>query len=433
MTYLGLPLFRALRPEHRRTREGIDAFRDARIREIVANAYRNVPFYRSLFDRHGIVPADIRCAADLAIVPVTTRREIQEASFSDRLSREVKPSGLIEHKTTGSTGQCLVVSRTWPEEQILNLFRWRATRAYGLRATDVIANPRIRVPTHPANNQIPRRIANALRFYRKTIVDLRSTRDDVGTLLDLHPEAITGWPTVLAEMAPRWAELNRTKLRRNRLRFVISGGEVCTPMARDAIEAGFGAPVRDMYGAHEFNSVAWQCPATSEYHLSDETVYAEVIREGRHAKPGEEGEIVVTALHSFAMPFIRYKLGDIVTQGSAMCACGRPFSTIRTIRGRTADYLDLPNGGRVHPQDIARDSYIVARWIKQLQVVQETADRVRLHVVPMRSPTADEITAVTAAVTDLLGPHVSFEVVLVPSIETAQDAKFRVYRSNIPT
>ena len=428
-----VPLYRVLRPQNQNTRESIDAFRDARIRKVVGCAYQNVPFYRSLFDRHGILPGDIRGAADLALVPVTTRRDIQEASFADRLSKEVEASKLIERKTTGSTGRCLVVTRTWAEEQILNLFRRRATRAYGLRVTDVIANPRIRVPTHPRDNQIPRRIADALHVYRKVIVDLRSTPDYVETIHDLHPAVILAWPTLLAEMAPRWADLNRAKPGRNELRFILAGGEVCTPMARDVIERGFDAPVRDMYGAHEFNSIAWQCPVTGEYHLSDETIYAEVIRDGRRAEPGETGEIVVTALHSFAMPFIRYKLGDIVRQGSGGCSCGSPLSTIREIRGRTADYLTLPNGGKVHPQDIARDAYLAALWIGQLQVVQEAANRIRLDVVPTRNPTAEELAAVKPAVADLLGPHVSFEVLLVSSIDTAQDRKFRVYRSNLLT
>lgn len=426
-----VPVYRALRPQHRRTRESIDEFRDARIRKMIAHSYRNVPFYRSLFDRHGIVPADIRGAADLVRIPITTRREIQDASLTDRLAKGVDPSRLIERSTTGSTGKCLVIRRTWSEEQVLNFFRWRTVRAYGLRLADVIANPRIKVPTHPRDNQIPRRIANALHVYRKVIVDLRFTTDDVGALHDLHPEVILGWPTILAEMAPRWAELNRAKPSRNMVRFVISGGEVLTPAARDQITSGFRAPVRDMYGAHEFSIVASQCPATDEYHLSDETLYAEVIRDDRRVGAGESGEVVVTGLHSFAMPFIRYKLGDVVIQGSPACACGSPFATIRSIRGRAADYLTLPHGGMVHPQDIARDSYRAAPWIKQLQVVQESVDRIRLDVVPLRDPSPDEVAAIRPAVAGLFGRDVSFDVSIVPSIETAQDSKFRVYKSNV--
>ena len=425
------PVYRALRPQHRRTRESIETFRDARLRKVVAHAWEKVPFYRALFERSGIHPSDIRGASDMHRIPVTLRSHIQDASMADRLSRGIDASRLLERKTTGSTGQCLVVKRTWMEEQVLNFFRWRAIRAYGLVRADVIGVPRVRVPKDPNDIQIPRRIADALHFYRKSIVDLRSTTDDVGRLHSLHPEVIMGWPTVLSEMAPRWAELNMVNPARDRVRFVITGGEVLTPSARDQIEAGFGAPVRDMYGAHEFSLVAWQCAHTGNYHLSDETIHAQVIRDGREAEPGETGELIVTALHSLAMPFIRYKLGDAVIQGERACSCGSPFSTIRGIKGRVADYLKLPNGRLVHPQDVARESYHAALWIRQLQVVQDELDKFRLLVVPARQPAADEQSALTSAMVEFLGQGVTFDVVLVESIARPDESKFQVYRSAV--
>ena len=425
------PLYRALRPQHKRTRAEIDAFRDSRIRTMIAHAYRSVPFYRSLFDRNGILPTDIRGAADLVHIPITTRSQIQEASLSDRVANGIDRTSLLEFRTTGSTGQCLVVARRWREQKLLSLFAVRAMRSYGLRPRDVIGVPRIKLPTHPRDNQIPRRIADTLGFYTRVIVDPREGVDQVNALFDLQSEVVQGWPTILSEIAPKWRELRMRDAGRRGLRFVLTGGETMTSAARAQITQGFDAPVHDLYGAHETSLVAWQCAATGDYHLSDETICAEVIRDGRHAAPGESGEMVVTALHSFAMPFIRYKLGDMVVQGSPACTCGSPFSTIRAIQGRTADFLSLPNGRVVHPQDIARDSYRAAHWIKQVQVVQQATDRLELHVVPLREPSAGEVAAIRPAIEGLLGPGVSFDVVTVPSIERRMDSKFTVYRSNV--
>ena len=425
------PLYRALRPQHKRSRSKIDAFRDSRIRKMIVHAYQSVPFYRSVFDRNGILPTDIRGAADLVHVPITTRSQIQEASLSDRVATGTNPASLLEFRTTGSTGRCLVVARTWSEQKLLSLFAVRAMRSYGLRPTDVIGIPRIKLPPHPRDNQIPRRIADTLGFYRRVIVDPRGGVDQVNALFNLRSEVVQGWPTILSEIAPRWRELRRLEGEGRRLRFVLTGGETRTPAARDQIARGFDAPVHDLYGAHESSLVAWQCAATGDYHLSDETICAEVIRDGRHALPGESGEMVITMLHSFAMPFIRYKLGDMVIQGSPACTCGSPFSTIRAIQGRTADFLSLPNGRVVHPQDIARDSYRAAHWIKQLQVVQQAVDRFELHVVPLREPSAGEVAAIRPAIEGLIGLGVSFDVVTVDSIERRMDSKFRVYRSNL--
>ena len=424
------PVYRALRPQHKRTRESIESFRDARVRKMVRHAYANVPYYRSLFDEHCVRPSQIRGADDLHLIPVSTRSMIQEASIKDRLARGVNEPRLLVRKTTGSTGQCLVVKRTWAEEQVLNFFRWRAIRAYGLRRTDVIGVPRVRVPKDPNDIQLPRKLADAVRFYRKAIVDLRSTTDDVGKLHSMRSQVIMGWPTVLSEMAPRWATLRETSGESNPVRFVITGGEVLTPAARAQIESGFDAPVRDMYGAHEFSLVAWQCAVTGLYHLSDETHYAEVLREGVHAAPGESGELIVTGLHSFAMPFIRYKLGDVVVQGDGPCTCGSPFTTIAQVKGRAADFLMLPNGKRVHPQDLARESFFAAPWIRQLQVVQEEIGRFRLLVVPQRPPSDEEVAAIRPALVDFIG-DVRFEVTLVDRIDRDNDSKFRVYRSEV--
>jgi phenylacetate-coenzyme A ligase PaaK-like adenylate-forming protein len=69
-------------------------------------------------------------------------------------------------------------------------------------------------------------------------------------------------------------------------------------------------------------------------HTCDEAALVEVVHDGRPAADGEQGDVVATALHSYAMPFIRYRLGDIVTRGEQSCACGLPFATIGTIQGR---------------------------------------------------------------------------------------------------
>jgi len=424
-----LSVYRALRPQDARTRKDIDEFRDRHLRKVVRHAYRNVPFYRRLFDEHGVRVDQIQGAPDLNRLPVTRRLDIQAAAMPDRLARGVNPSRLIVRRTTGSSGQCLELMRTWPEEQVLNLMRWRALRSYGLKRRDIIAVPRVPVGKHPRDYQLPRRLADAMGFYRKALIDLTTIDDASRILIEREPEVIMGWPTILADLAPRWNALRRPATRGPK--FLITGGEVLSPHARERIAEGFGAPVRDMMGAHEFSLLAWECPASHGYHLSDETIFAEVIVDGRAAEPGEQGELVVTGLHSFAMPFIRYNLGDIVVKGSPQCECGSPFSTIRSIRGRTGEYFNLPAGRRVHPQDIVRMSFIAATWIRNLQVVQLDHARLELHVVPVRQPTQEEIERINIAVAKVLYGVATLEVVIVPEIPVSYDTKFRVHRSMV--
>ena len=420
-------VYRALRPLNARTRADLDEFRDRKIRKLVRHAYENVPLYRKLFDERGISVGDISSAADLAPLPVTSRTDVQLAEIKDRLARGVDPDKLIVRKTTGSSGQCLTVMRTWNEEQVLNLLRWRAIRAYGLKLSDVIAVPRVPIGRHRRDYPLPRRIADAIGFYRKDLLDLTTIEDASRILIERDPEVIMGWPTILGDLAPKWSAMRTPSIRGPK--FLISGGEMLSAHARQRITEGFDAPVYDMMGAHEFSLLAWECPVTGHYHFSDETIYAEVLVDGRPAKPGEEGELVVTGLHSMAMPFIRYNLGDIVMQGSEQCECGSPFSTMRSVQGRIGEYFNLANGRRVHPQDIVRMSFIAASWIRNLQVVQTDLIHLELHVVPVRPPTANEIKAIETAVKKVLWGVATLTVVIVPEIPTSYDTKFRLHRS----
>ncbi len=426
-----LSAYRALRPLNARTREDIAEFRDRRFRKLVRHAYKNVPYYKKLFDNYGVDPSTIRTAEDLARIPVSSRTDIQLTPIRERIARGVDPGKLIVRKTTGSSGQCLEVMRTWTEEQKLNLMRWRAIRGYGLKRADVIAVPRIPIGRHHRDYALPRRMADAIGFYRKQLIDLSTIEDASRILILRDPEVIMGWPTILGDLAPKWKAMRTPGICGPK--FLISGGEMLAPHVKKRITENFKAPVYDMMGAHEFSLLAWECPMTGHYHFSDETIVAQVVVDGRIAQPGEQGELVVTGLHSMAMPFIRYNLGDIVVQGSSQCECGSPFSTMQSIQGRTGEYFNLREGRRVHPQDIVRMSFIAAPWIRNLQVIQNDLTHLELHVVPVRPPTEAEVDAIRTAVKKVLWGVATLEVVIVDDIPVSYDTKFKVHRSKLAT
>ena len=101
------------------------------------------------------------------------------------------------------------------------------------------------------------------------------------------------------------------------------------------------------------------------------------------------------------------------------------------MEGRTADYLLLPGGQRLHPYHITDTVIPVADWIRQHQLIQEREDRVMLRVVPLRRPTFEEIHRVERAVKAVLGSEVEFDVVLVSEIERGPGGKFQLSRSLI--
>jgi len=129
----------------------------------------------------------------------------------------------------------------------------------------------------------------------------------------VQAEVLMGYSETVARVARYGLEAG---LRDVRPRFVLLGGELCTPLMRRQIAAAFQAPVYDTYATTEFNLVGWTCPVTGRLHICDPTVVVEVLdEEGKPVTEGERGRIVVTALHSRVMPFVRYVVGDRVVKG----------------------------------------------------------------------------------------------------------------------
>ena len=278
------------------------------------------------------------------------------------------------------------------------------------------------------DSKVMGRALEATRIRQRLKIDgLQEPGAIVEQLRCYRPDVITGMPGMLCRVADYLLAHGSKGLAP---RLLIVGGEVLTPVMRRSLRQGFGAPVRETYASHEFPLLGWQCGDNGQFHTCDDGVILEVLHEGRPAEPGERGEVVVTNLHAYAMPFIRYRLGDIATRGEHGCACGRPFSTIGSIQGRMIDYFPLPDGRVIHPYQIL-SSFIGGgdAWIRQYQLLQERPDRIVLRVLPAHAPEPDRLASLERSVLPLLGPSVEFRVQLVDDLPLEHTGKFRPSRS----
>lgn len=409
-------------------REEIVAFQNRQLRHLITHAYNNVPYYRRLFDQNGLKPGDIRNVADLSAIPITSKKALQSLPAEEVVAQGVDPEHLISHRTSGSSGEPFTILRTWLEERLLGALRLRALHYLGLRVRDRTASIALVRPTHPHDSQLPLRILQALGLYRKVQIDcLLPPENIVRALRHFRPDVLTGFSGVISYLSQIMNDNDRQVIRP---RFLVVGAEVLTPLMRRQITEAFSAPVFDCYASHEFNLIAWECKSTGEHHTCDDNLIVEVLNDDRPVAIGERGEVVGTNLHSFAMPFIRYRLGDIVTKGSETCQCGQPFSTIRAIQGRMLDYFPLPGGRMIHPYEIVLILVNTAStWVRQYQLIQEREDRIILRAVPSTTPTPQELARLEEPVINFLGQDVEFKVVLVPEIQLEPSGKFRVSRS----
>jgi phenylacetate-CoA ligase len=403
-------------------RAEIEAFQARRFRALIRHAYARVPYYRGLFDRAGLRPGDIRGLADLPLVPLTSRADLQGLSPRDVVAGRFGSKKLVVHLTSGSSGQPLSVRRTWFEEWLLQAHRLQVLFHLGLRVTD----RRVAV-VYLANGKPVRRVRAGLLRYEE--IDCFSPPAVLlARLRELRPDVLRGYPATLSWLVGHLTDADRERIRP---KLVVTDSEMMTADMRTRIREGFGARVFDFYDSHEFNVIAWECAPGGSYHVSDASILVEVLRDGRPAEPGEEGELVATALHSFAMPFIRYRLGDLVRRGPSGCACGAPNSTLAEIQGRTFDRFELPNGRSIHPYSLSTALVRSAPWLRQFQIVQERSDRIRLKLVPMEGshPPADWSCEMRRAFAERLGDGVRIELAWVDRIPKEPNGKFRPYYS----
>jgi len=411
------------------SREKSDAFRARRLRRMVRHAFDNVPHYRRHFDRQGLRPDEVCSLADLGRIPLTSKYDLQAQPVNDTLAAGRKPEGLIARWTEGSTGAPFTTRRTLFEELLLNAFRLRAFGWGGMRLRDrrLFVTDSLDSPT--STDQTRSWLLGLLNrggLLTHRVVNTGTPPAQLAEVLGRYePDIVGGYPSALAKLAEY---LSQHDAELKPPRYVGSGGETLTPDLRQQIEEGLRARVYDSYGANEINLIAYECPQTGEMHVMDDTVIVEVLNDGRPAAEGERGEVVVTALHSFAMPFIRYRLEDSVIKGKDVCGCGKPFSTIRSILGRTSEYFPLPGGREIHAYDLMNEVWAES-WVRRVQIIQERRDRVVVRLVPADELAETRLPALKEKLQGVTGSDVEVVIVLESEIPSAPAGKSRTYIS----
>lgn len=418
----------AIRRHPTASRKELKEFQDAQLRRLVVHAYESVPFYRKLFDRHRLHPRHIRGTVDLDLIPTISKEDLRSQPALNVVARGLDPERLLTARTSGSSGEPFVIRRTWLEQSLQYLLRIRAYDSLGVRLNDRLAVVGLMRRHDSKDRKILGRALRASRVRQTLRIDgLQEPEALVAQLREFRPDLISGMPGMISRVADHLVAQGDSSIRP---RLLIVGGEVLTPVMRRSLTEAFGSPIRETYGSHEFPLLGWECGQTGEFHTCDDGLILEVLHEGRPAEPGERGEVVATNLHAYSMPFIRYRLGDLATRGHHGCACGQPFSTIRSIQGRMIDYFPLPDGRMVHPYQIL-SSFISGgdSWIRQYQLLQERRDRIVLRVLPLQTPDSEYVARLEQSVRPLLGPNVEFRVQVVDALPLDHTGKFRPSRS----
>lgn len=228
----------------------------------------------------------------------------------------------------------------------------------------------------------------------------------------------------------------KEKVRLPWLREIGTFAEVLPPGTREAAKRVWGVPLVDGYSSSEFGYIGFECREARRMHVQAESVLLEVLRDdGTPCEPGELGRVVMTALHAFYMPLIRYDIGDFAVLGEP-CACGRGLSVLDRVVGRVRNLLTLANGDRFWPRFGSITLGDVAP-LEQFRLVQRSFEKLELEFVAKRELTVEERSSVgrlvLGALGPLAGPGHTFELAVtrVAAIHRSAGGKFEDFVSEV--
>jgi len=363
----------------------LEAMRLGRLKDLLAHASRNIPYYRDAFRAHGADPEAFRSLDDLRRFPVLEKSSVR--AEPRRLISETLAGRLDPRKTSGSTGIPVPTFKTRDAYARIRAIWYRYAHWYGID----IGDRQGRFLGHPVTWR---------GVLREDIQDFILNKDRLDPVYLTPERMLEYWKRIrrrnlvyIYGYASAVVAFTRFLLERGEdpresgVRAILCTGETLYDFQKEYLENVYGIPVVNEYGCTESGVLAFPCPEAGRMHLSVDNVHIEFMAGDRPARPGEAGEVLITDLYSPEAPLIRYRLGDVaVPAEAAPCACGRGLPMIERVEGRTSQMFTLPDGRQVHSEVFAYINDAIA----------ELDESVRAFRVRRRGPASFVVQLVTS-------------------------------------
>jgi phenylacetate-CoA ligase len=390
-----------------------------RLKNILNHAYDNVSFYKRKFKENSVHPDDIETLNDMEKLPIIGKTELIKEFPDGVLSLDSGSRVLGQNTTSGTSGIPFNFFNDAGDEAVGHILasRFMFNQMAGIKPGEKC----IHLATNPSlimENVRELQIA-ALGKTKKDMVKIRN-------LIEAYqPSGIGGITSTISLLASCISESGSLK---KKPKAVFITAEMLLNSYRKKIESAFDSEVYDRYGTKELNGyMAQECSYHNGLHVNTEISLLEIVKDGEPVSTNERGRIVLTDLHNFVMPFIRFDVGDYATRLDG-CTCGRSFPVIRDIEGRFAN--NLRGSGNILIPLLPVQSKLATRFsrlIEQFQFIQEKAGRVRLLISPSEKFVIGDEKAIEAFL-NAITSTIEFSVDVVKEIPADSSGKRPILR-----
>lgn len=414
------PVLKALEESQFWPQERLERLQIDSLRKLLIHAGIHVPFYRSLFKTLGFDPSGITSVRDIAELPALGKPEIM--AECQKFASEVAQKPVVWLQTTGTTGQPFSFVRTRLAQSYKIASRVRFRRWYGIERNSRLLNVG-GISSYASS--LKEKLHHKIHFYATNRFDVFSSdlegngSEHAARLIERHRiKAVMGYPTGIAALA-RYLSAGRRLTHYPQA--IFTNSETLTDLMRRQILNGFGVMPRSDYGSTE-GAVAHECPEGG-LHVDMEEMLVEILPT---TNPDGLGEVVITALHTFDFPLIRYRLGDLAKWSQTPCSCGRGLVTLDGLLGRASDGILMPDGRVFTAANInMRIAHLpFVDRIQQYQLVQQNETALEVRILNGPETNGDTIEEFRKALLQIF-PDMEIEVRRLDTLPREKTGKFR--------
>jgi phenylacetate-CoA ligase len=367
------------------TSNDLEKFQQTCMERLLLHSYHNVPYYKNIFDKINLVTNQKVDVSRFQEIPILTK-DLLRKNQKELISKDYQKRKWYYNSSGGSTGEPTQfmqdnyyvkwygASNNYYYQDMLGINANNVKKAFLWGSPQDLFKGSIGF-----KNKMKNWFSNILflNSFKMTENDMKSYIESINSY---KPDLIRGYAGSLYELA-NFSEKHSLPIHTPKR--LVCSAETLTSDMRTKIETVFGTKLYDFYGSRETASIAGECK-DGLIHIFSFNNYLEILDNNNNSTiEGHEGRVIITTLHNYSMPLIRYELGDVAVPGPPRCSCGNFLPSLKKISGRLEEQFIKKDGSIVIGYFFVHLLGVLQNkgFLKKFQVIQEDYDQIKIRTI----------------------------------------------------